>query len=79
MCFEIGEAVLVNKWSFSFNTNDCYLPEQNIFPKQTNLFGEYCLFGIVLESYQDMCLVWISEFDKKFYFKYEDMKKCQDL
>ena len=78
MLYKIGEAVLVNKWSYSLSPLDSYLPEQYVFPKQLNLLGEYSLLGIVLEVQQEMCLVWIPAHEKKFYFKLEDIKKCQD-
>lgn len=79
MLYQIGEAVLVNKWSHSLYLNEVYLPEQNLFPKQKYLLREYCILGIVLEaSFANLCLVWIPEVQKKLYFSYEDIKKCQD-
>lgn len=79
MSFEIGEMVMVNKWSYSlFPLDQAYLPEENAFPKQHNLFGEYDFTGIILEIHPEHCCIWVTIFQKSYYFKYEDFKKCQD-
>lgn len=67
-----GDLVSVNKWSLSSYSEEGYPPEIDL--KQQKLFEEFSFMGIVLEATAEMCLVWVLNLEKQYYFYYDNIK-----
>lgn len=68
-----GDLVSVNKWSLSFYPYESYAAGTSL-KQQRGLFEEFSFIGVVMEPAAEMCLVWVLNLEKQYYFYYDDIK-----